>query len=548
MYAGIERRQRPAQGIDGGGGDSVDPVEQPRHPRGHQGTDGAHEMGAVDERQPLLAVQREGFGAELGEDVGAADEGPVGRVGLTLSEQRQKRMRAGRQVPAGPQRAGPRHPRREAAVEQGHHPLEHHRAHRGVAEQQAVEAHRHRGPHRLAGQVLARAGGVAAQQVDLQVALQLGSDRVGHERSEAGADPVHGGAGGEDPLERGAVGPDVLDGLRIQLDPGAGADGGHLLDRQRAVEDHWLVWHGSADQAIHPGSARRRSVTGVRAIDAESLAQGSFLSCLHYVLALAPSSFPALSPGEDPADGWTVSRWLGGLGLGIARARRSGSLRLAGQLDRARAGSGRRSALCRHVRGALRGGVGSRPADGVIQPEWITEGYLIAATDIAQARPPLPEAPTGTGLVEAIWVAPSAGEPTRSLTSARALPGQGLEGDRHVTGTGTFPSGRPGSALTLVAAEVCEAFEPPLTPDEHRRNVVVRGLDIAQLVGHEFSVGSVRCRGMRLCEPCPVVQRYAGRPVLRALVHRGGLRADILTDGEIHVGDPVHAVGAPGLC
>ena len=130
-------------------------------------------------------------------------------------------------------------------------------------------------------------------------------------------------------------------------------------------------------------------------------------------------------------------------------------------------------------------------------------------------------------------MSPTAGEPATALTNARALAGQGLEGDRHVTGSGTFPSGLPGSALTLIEAEVCESFDPPLGPDDHRRNVVTRGVSLNDLVGHEFTVGAVRCQGMRLCEPCTVVQRYAGRPVLRALVHRGGLRADILGDGEI---------------
>ena len=84
---------------------------------------------------------------------------------------------------------------------------------------------------------------------------------------------------------------------------------------------------------------------------------------------------------------------------------------------------------------------------------------------------------------------------------------------------------------------------PPLSPDEHRRNLVTRGVSLNQLVGHEFLVGGVRCRGMRLCEPCTVVQHYAGRPVLRELVHRGGLRADILEDGVISVGDEVRAAG-----
>ena len=186
--------------------------------------------------------------------------------------------------------------------------------------------------------------------------------------------------------------------------------------------------------------------------------------------------------------------------------------------------------------------------DGSVRNKWIAAGYLLAAADIAQARPPLPAAPAGSGAVEGIWIAPSAGEPARALSRVHALAGRGLQGDRHVAGTGTFPSGRPGSALTLVAAEVCESFTPPLSADQHRRNVVVRGLDLNRLVGHEFEIGSVRCRGMRLCEPCTVVQRYAGRPVLRALVHRGGLRADILDDGEFRVGDAVRAVGDTRLC
>ena len=114
-----------------------------------------------------------------------------------------------------------------------------------------------------------------------------------------------------------------------------------------------------------------------------------------------------------------------------------------------------------------------------------------------------------------------------------------------MAGTGTFPSGMPGSALTLIEAEVCESFDPPLEPSQHRRNVVTRGIDLNGLVGREFTIGEVRCRGMRLCEPCTVVQRHAGRPVLRALVHRGGLRADILADGEIRVGDSIRVAGTP---
>lgn len=97
-------------------------------------------------------------------------------------------------------------------------------------------------------------------------------------------------------------------------------------------------------------------------------------------------------------------------------------------------------------------------------------------------------------------------------------------------------------ALNLIESEACESFHPPLTADEHRRNLVSLGVDLNALVGREFSVGAVRCRGIRRCEPCRLVETYAARPVLRALVDRGGPRADILTEGEIRIGDSIRAV------
>ena len=102
-------------------------------------------------------------------------------------------------------------------------------------------------------------------------------------------------------------------------------------------------------------------------------------------------------------------------------------------------------------------------------------------------------------------------------------------------------SNPPAGPRALIEAEVCQSFAPPLAAGEHRRNVVTRGIDLNALVGHEFAIGELRCRGMRLCEPCTVVDGYASRPVLRQLVQRGGLRADILEDGVIRVGDRVHA-------
>jgi MOSC domain-containing protein YiiM len=59
------------------------------------------------------------------------------------------------------------------------------------------------------------------------------------------------------------------------------------------------------------------------------------------------------------------------------------------------------------------------------------------------------------------------------------------------------------------------------------------------LVGREFHVGDVKIRGIRLCEPCDHLQRLTGASVIKGLLHRGGLRAQILSKGRIRVGDVV---------
>ena len=267
----------------------------------------------------------------------------------------------------------------------------------------------------------------------------------------------------------------------------------------------------------------------------------SLVACLATVLELDPEQVPRIDPTEDPAAVGLASRWLGGLGLGLARVADPATFSWAGPWIARVEPSAPRPARFVVMYGVPSGVVWDPAGDGEVDSQRIAEGYLVAAGDIAQARPALPAAPSATGHIERICLAAAAGDRMRVLETARALPGRGLEGDRYVAGAGTFPTGPPGSALTLIEAEVCESFDPPLGPDEHRRNIVTRGIPLNDLLGHEFSLGDVRCLGRRLCEPCTVVQRYAGRPVLRELVHRGGLRADILSEGEIRVGDELRA-------
>ncbi|MBV8430242.1 MAG: hypothetical protein JO244_03715 [Solirubrobacterales bacterium] len=272
----------------------------------------------------------------------------------------------------------------------------------------------------------------------------------------------------------------------------------------------------------------------------------SFLACVATILELRFDELPRPRPDEDPATGWTVTRWLGGLGVGLAPLADPGAFSWPGPwIARLRAGpsTGRRSVV---MYGVPSGVVWDPAGEGQASAEEIESGFLISASDIALAMPPRPPAVEIAGVLEQICLAPAAGEPVQRPDAVLAIPGKGLDGDRHALGRGTFPSGVSGSALTLIQAEVCESFDPPLEPVEHRRNLVTRDVDLNSLVGHEFTIGEVVCRGMRLCEPCTVIDRYASRALLRPLVHRGGLRADILTGGEIRVGDQLGPPPASG--
>ena len=123
-----------------------------------------------------------------------------------------------------------------------------------------------------------------------------------------------------------------------------------------------------------------------------------------------------------------------------------------------------------------------------------------------------------------------------TVDSVRAVAGKGLEGDRHFHEHGA----RPGQALTLVEAEVVE--DVGLPPGATRRQVTVRGMDLNALVGKRFRVGEVECYGVELCEPCAHLEAMTRPGIMKDLVHRAGINADILTDGTISVGDEIAAL------
>jgi MOSC domain-containing protein YiiM len=149
------------------------------------------------------------------------------------------------------------------------------------------------------------------------------------------------------------------------------------------------------------------------------------------------------------------------------------------------------------------------------------------------------------GRLLAIHVCRHAGEPLVALDRVPALAGTGLEGDRYATAEGTWtPTGGPQRQLTLIESETLVALQRDegltLAPADTRRNLLTSGVALNRLVGAVFRVGEVPLRGVKLCEPCRYLGARTGPGVVRALLHRGGLYAEILADGVLHVGDPIH--------
>jgi len=151
------------------------------------------------------------------------------------------------------------------------------------------------------------------------------------------------------------------------------------------------------------------------------------------------------------------------------------------------------------------------------------------------------------GAVVSLHVAPGACAEMRAMTEVLAVAGQGIQGDRYFTQTGTY-SNFPGTgrAVTLIEMEAIEAlgreYHVHLAAGLARRNLVTRGVALNHLVGKSFAVGVVVLRGMRLCEPCLHLEKLTVKGAAPGLIHRGGLRAEIVIGGVIRVGDAITVI------
>ena len=146
------------------------------------------------------------------------------------------------------------------------------------------------------------------------------------------------------------------------------------------------------------------------------------------------------------------------------------------------------------------------------------------------------------GKVEGIYIAPARGEPTVLVEQVHVLPGMGIEGDRYFNQPELSGiHSKPGRELTLIEIEAIDAIYQEdgiqISPDQTRRNIVTRGVSLNDLVGCVFNIGTIQLRGLRLCEPCNYLANRTDPRILHSMAHRGGLRAEIISEGIIHLND-----------
>jgi MOSC domain-containing protein YiiM len=139
-------------------------------------------------------------------------------------------------------------------------------------------------------------------------------------------------------------------------------------------------------------------------------------------------------------------------------------------------------------------------------------------------------------VVEGIFFGAIDEGPLEPADAVEVKTGAGIEGDRHGD-----------KDITLFEAEAIEGLTADtgieLKPSEIRRNVMTRGISLNDLLGHRIRVGEVEAVVTELCHPCSHLQKLTQPGVLRGLVNRGGLNADVVSGGAIRVGDQIEDLG-----
>ena len=122
------------------------------------------------------------------------------------------------------------------------------------------------------------------------------------------------------------------------------------------------------------------------------------------------------------------------------------------------------------------------------------------------------------------------------VDSIECIEGRGIEGDRYFDHKKNFKG-----QITFISAEVLDDVGQHLETDPDpvacRRNVSVRGIELNDLIGKEFTLQGIHFSGSEHCKPCFWMEEALGPGAEKQLKGRGGLRGRIHSSGTLILGD-----------
>ena len=141
------------------------------------------------------------------------------------------------------------------------------------------------------------------------------------------------------------------------------------------------------------------------------------------------------------------------------------------------------------------------------------------------------------GKVIEIGITNIKGNQIQNVNKVEALKGKGLQNDRKFS-----ENNQKERQVTLIEIENINHFNNisniNIPPVDFRRNIITENVRLNELVGKEFFVGNIKLKGHDLCRPCKYLQdKLKQNNFVKELLHKGGLRCEILTTGKINVGD-----------
>ena len=138
-----------------------------------------------------------------------------------------------------------------------------------------------------------------------------------------------------------------------------------------------------------------------------------------------------------------------------------------------------------------------------------------------------------------ICISSESGKKMESMNSIKVIANKGIVNDRYFK-----ENNDKNNQITLIESENVDYYNKisgtNFIPSDFRRNVITKGISLNKLVGKEILIGEVRLKIHDLCEPCRYLQELLGeKNLVKKLLNRGGLRCELLTNGNINVNDHI---------